>query len=389
MHDRYRYAPAYLAVLLGGVLPVLLAATGRGAGLSPGAARTFFQAVVALLPVAVVFAVCRALSRRGGEPAAVGLVLAALAALLEYVHHSVVDYGHYFSPDDYADNLHWQIWLHGKVLALSPDVLPHSYRFLPNGIVALLEGLTGDFLLAKTAYRFVFGFGLLCAIYLLARQYVSRPGAMLAVVLYAAVYPVGILYYAGQLADPLSHLSFVLALLFIRLRRDFDFLATLLVGLLAKESVMAVVACYVVAAWRRGERAAGVRRGALYAGLGLVVLATVRLAVLRTGGGYDKVSGVGLEHVVRNLGALNWPLPLFFSVGVFLPVLVVHWRKLPIDLRDDILVLLPALLLSSLFFSWLAEARNYMPLSALLCIATVHLLEDRFAASNSPSEPDA
>jgi hypothetical protein len=377
MRDRYRFFPAYLVVLLCSLLPVLFPEAWQGVSRLLQGAAPILQVAVCLLAAGFVLIVCRAFAG-AGEPALVALVLAMLAALLEYLHHVIVDFGHYFSETAVANNLHWQIMMQIKVLDLSPEVVPHSYRFLPNGFVAFLQAFTGDFLLAKTVYRFMFGFGVLCAIYVLAREYVTRLGAVLAVALYAAVFPVSIIHYAGQLTDPMSHLSFMLALLFIRRGRDFDFAATLVLGLLAKESVLALIGCYLIAALRRGATREGLVRAAAYAVLGLALLIAVRLLVLKGGLAYEKVSGVGGEHILTNLGDSSWPAQVLFTIGIFLPMLYLHWRKLPRDLRDNVLVLLPVLLLSSLLFSWLAEARNYMPVTALLCVATAHLLEDSF-----------
>ncbi len=61
----------------------------------------------------------------------------------------------------------------------------------------------------------------------------------------------------------------------------------------------------------------------------------------------------------------------------FLPMIVLHWRRIDSRLKAVALTLTPLLLLSSLCFGWLYESRNYMPLLPLL--ATMALPVGRIA----------
>src|SRR5208283_1697756 len=99
---------------------------------------------------------------------------------------------------------------------------------------------------ARDLYRLLFGMLLFYAIYRYARVFSGHLGAIIAVLLTAAVFPISFQYYVGQLTDPMSHLSFVLAFLFIE-REDFPFLlTTLVIGALAKESVLAMAGYYAL-----------------------------------------------------------------------------------------------------------------------------------------------
>jgi hypothetical protein len=68
---------------------------------------------------------------------------------------------------------------------------------------------------SRDLYRLIFEFLLYYAIYRYARLYTAFPGAVLAVVLSSVIYPVTFENYAGQLTDPMAHLAFVLALIFL------------------------------------------------------------------------------------------------------------------------------------------------------------------------------
>ncbi len=99
---------------------------------------------------------------------------------------------------------------------------------------------------ARDIYRLVFGLLLFYSIYRYARLYTGYAAAILALLLVALVYPISFEHYAGQLTDPLSHLSFVLAFIFLE-TEDFAFLlTTLIIGSLAKETVLALSGFYVL-----------------------------------------------------------------------------------------------------------------------------------------------
>jgi hypothetical protein len=51
-----------------------------------------------------------------------------------------------------------------------------------------------------------------------------------------------------------------------------------------------------------------------------------------------------------------------------LPFLVLGWKDTPLSLKRQILYLFPVLFFSGLFFSWLYETRNFMPLVFVMSV---------------------
>jgi hypothetical protein len=327
--------------------------------------------ILSILLVPLVLATCwRVDVGLAGRRKLVLFVLLVLVACgLEDLHHTQVDEGHYFALTQYADNTQWQRTMHRSVIALSPDALPHSYRFLPDGLIAFLEWPTGSFEWARALYRLTFVFMLVLAIYYLASLYLPPSPAMVVVFIYAFVYPFSIRYYAGQPTDPASHLSFILAFIFLELGWFLPLAVILVAGILAKESVAVVALYYALfeAHGRRGWLRAGVLVTSV---LGVALL--LRLGIRRGDFGYREVSGVSLGHVVVNLSLTDkWPRQLLFTVGALLPFAVLGWQRAPERVRNLTLVIGPALIVTNVFFSWMHEARNFIPLTVLLTIIGV------------------
>lgn len=314
-------------------------------------------------------------------------VLVVGATLLAaHVHHTNVDRAPYaYSIKPFADNTGWQLETQALVMRLDPRYYGHNVRFLPNSLVHGLQLVTGDFVVARTLYRLTFGFLLLLSIYSLGRAWFSHATALLGLLLYLLIYPVSIRYYSGQVTDPMSHLSFVLGMLCVARRRDADLALVVLVGALAKESIVALAGLHAL--MRLRERR-GVLPAAAVLAAGLVVVWSVRRIVYGGAVTTTTLSGVGPEHVWTNLSTWRlWGPQLLFTVGVFLPFLALAWRRAPRDLRDLALGLSVIIPLSSLRFSWLYEARNYVPASIALGLVTAaHLLRD---AGPPPGEPVA
>ena len=132
------------------------------------------------------------------------------------------------------------------MIGLRPEVLPHSYRFLPNSLVRLFEQVTGDFSTARHTYRNLFGVLLFYALYRFSRLFLLHAGALFSLALWAMVSPVSYRYYLGQLTDPLSHLSFILAFIFIETEQFVYLLLTLTIGCLAKETVLVMAGYYAL-----------------------------------------------------------------------------------------------------------------------------------------------
>ena len=167
-----------------------------------------------------------------------------LTSVVENFHSHFVDHGpSYFG---FISNVQWQIDTHNSVIQMNPAAVPHSYRFLPNAFVRWLQIWHLQFEPSRDLYRMLFGFLLFYAIYRYARLFTSFPGAVLALVLPAIIFPITFENYAGQLTDPMAHLAFVLALYFLATGKFPFFLTTLLVGSLAKETVLAMAGYYLL-----------------------------------------------------------------------------------------------------------------------------------------------
>lgn len=371
-------SPSRRAVALRCALALLLTALALTPLAFPGAfaappapgslAARAARVAVDLLPLLVIGLAFRMdLGLPRAQKATLLLLLVVLALLLVELHVCLVDDGRYFPS---MSNRKWQLMLHKQVLALDPAGLPHSYRFLPNGVVALLQVGTGDFASASLRYRHVFTFLLLLATYCWSRRHLQHPTALVPLFLYCAIYPISVRYYAGQLTDPLSHLSFVLGLLFLETGPFAYLLLTVLIGILAKESIVLVGACYALFHFR--ERGYAYKLAALVLGAVAIGL-SVRLAVSGLDS-YTKISGVGTDWMSINLANEHWQSQLAYTVGIFVPFVVLAWRQAPWSLKGPLLVLLPGLLVTNVLFSAMREARNLVPATLVMAVMTVHHL---------------
>lgn len=297
------------------------------------------------------------------------LLIFLLTSFINALHAYNVDQVTNYFP--YATNEVWQEQLQNNVVNLVAGIAPHSYRFLPNGIVGWIEMGHVRFGTARDIYRLLSGLLLFYGIYRYARLYTAFRGAVAAMLLVAVVYPISFEHYAGQLTDPLSHLSFVLAFIFLE-TENFPFLLATLIGSLAKETVLALAGYYVI--FCRGQRQYAIKAGVLCAA-SLAIYFAVRTAVLHGPIGYQQVSGVNADHIL-----LNWhdPWPALFLIVAcgYVPFLALCWKSTPLPLKRMYFYLLPTLFLSSLLFSWLVETRNYMPLVFVLSVAAARCLTD-------------
>jgi hypothetical protein len=220
----------------------------------------------------------------------------------------------------------------------------------------LLVGL----LLSYTIYRF-------------ARLYVNLRGGILALLLVAAIYPISFEWYIGQLTDPLSHLSFVLAFIFLETENFAFLLTTLLLGSLAKETILALCGFYAVFQGRTGKDAG---RAVLLCSLCLAFFFGVRTLVLHGGMHYEQISGPGPRHVLENWRDSKWQKLFALTGGIYLPFVVLGWNRAPLLLKRLLLFLLPVIFVSSLFFSWLSETRNWMPVVFVSAVITARYWSD-------------
>ncbi len=275
---------------------------------------------------------------------------------------------------------------------------PHQFRALPYGFTRGLEWLTGDWMFACLAYRWFFTYWFLWGSYRFARLFLAPALARLTLVPIAVLYPLSVLYYWGQLTDPLSHALFVLALIYVIEDRWLALAAALFLGVLAKETVVLVVPAYLACYWRRGVRA-----WARTAFLGGACVAAFLVARLPLGWhlGYQKINGTDALMIGSNLGIdlpawgivrlytgsaplyENYLHPLLF-VGAFVPWIVWDWKRTDPRLRALCLTLVPLLLLSNLCFGWMYESRNYMPLVPLLATMALSGRATRSESGRAP-----
>jgi hypothetical protein len=366
-------AAVSLAPLLLEPLPVTFVAPWH----DPAAAWASKLLVLLLMVLALVArAVFAAPRERGAVAVVVGLAL--VAAILAFCHEILVDAKHYWplrSPQDYF-NWHIQRTLYLSILncGLGGLDIPHAFRPLPYGFTRALELVTGDWLFACRAYRWFFTFWFLDGYYRFVRLFHPRPQALLALSAYVVLYPVSIYGYSGQLTDPMSHVSFAFAYLYVVQNRWALLAGVLALGTLAKETVVAVIPAYAAAYWRGGRRT-----------LAVTSLLTLAFAAAYLGArlpygwrpGNRWMNGVGDLMFWSNLGFYNaqgltsispatgaWHL--FFFVIVFLPFVALHWRRTDHRLKSLFLVVTPLILGSSVCYSWLYESRNLVPLLPLL-----------------------
>jgi hypothetical protein len=333
----------------------------------------YFPLAVGYLTAAAICVCIFGVERRSlTRPQAIILVFVVLllTCLTNNLHWFTVDHGKNIFNS--LSNAAWQSQMNDYAIQLYPGVAPHSYRFLPNAIVRWMQIAHLDFESARDLFRLLAGLLLFYSLYRYARLYCSYSGAVMAMLFTAAIYPVSFENYAGQLTDPLSHLSFVLALLFLETEEFALLLSTLLIGSLAKETVFAMAGYYVL--FRRQEK------GYPWKAAGLCVLSVatyfgVRFFVLHGGMGYQQTSGVGLDHVLDNWRDPDWRVPFLLTACALLPFLAVGWKETPVSLKRQALFLLPVLFISSLFFSWLREARNFMPLVFVTSVIAAGFLE--------------
>jgi hypothetical protein len=296
-------------------------------------------------------------------------LFAVLAACMTLTHWFIVD--RHDEVRQWQRRIYWQQF-NGDLEA------PHNYRPLPYYFVRLVERLTDNWDFACLSYRWFFTAWFLWAAHRLARHYLDGRRALLTLIPLVMLYPLSILRYWGQLTDPLSHLLFVLAFLYVLENRPVALAGALTLGVLAKETAVIVVPGYLACYGRRGWLEWLVA-GALGAVCAMAFLAARQPFGWRPGAA--NMNGAGLM-IGTNLGigeplaampcALweNYLHPLLF-VGLFVPAILWRWRVLDPHLRALFLVVTSLLLLSNVCFGWLAESRNYMPLVPLLATMAI------------------
>jgi hypothetical protein len=371
---------ALLAVL--SLAPLLL---GRGAVQPVGTpllgSREIGKAVV-LLGMALAILV-RALADRRQEPYALllnlGFVLIAAGATICHwcvveARYQITDGERDYFEVQYQSDLYYAL-LNGekKDLGAGQFTVPHLYRPLPYGFARTLEWLTGNWWFACWSYRWFFTFWFVWSYYQFARHFRSPGKSLVALAAYPILYPFSILYYKGQLTDPMSHALFALALCYVVEDRWFLLAVTVALGVLAKETALIIVLAYFVCQIGRPLSALVRSSGPALAG-GVAYLAARVPFGWRPGS--SSINGTPL-----NLRANLWkdalaPFPESIKhqfiiqpcifIVIFLPFIAWRWRQAEWPLKALFLTLVPVLFASQLLYGWLYESRNYVPLLPVL-----------------------
>lgn len=346
----------------------------------------YLRPALLLLPIAAAYFCARQSEGTWFVKLARALALASVACALEYLHHQRVDLGFHHFHFFPRSNMAWQEQIHPEILRLNPWERPHSYRILADCLVAWINLLAHDFHFAKEIYRVTTMILFVFAIFRFARIYLREFGAWACVLGYALVYPISIRYYHGQLLDPLSHLSFVAGFLFLH-QRKWGWLAfAVFHGALAKESILVLP---LFAAWIYRREKYGVVRGLSLFLLALVPIVSIRLYLNNWHlPGYGAISGTTPSWLLLNLHSNDWVNQNFWALGVFLPFLLLRFRRTEKFLRELALVMAVAVSGSNLLFSWLYEVRNYIPATVPLLVITVLFFGDltQFIARKLPGE---
>jgi len=376
----YKVSSAVLGIVLLALLPILLPDAFLP---SPefSLSNQIGKLLSYLIPIGAVIVCYRIIIHQKAQINARILIMffVLLAMLLTYIHVELVDNGHFNASPPFT-NLKWQKDLQNEVVKLNISVLPHSYRFLPNSFTRFIEYLTGDYRHSRDLYRLTFTFFLLFSIYQFALLFVNHPQALLVVLLYCVLYPLTLRNYSGQLTDPMSHLSFVIAFIALRTNRFAYFVLALGIGTLAKESVLALLGFYCLFYYKTDSHFWKKFFFSTLIGVGIFLIVRIVVSSGEFGVGYSHITDNPTGHLENNFQG-PWKKLFFFSVGIFLPLSLFNWRQTPTMLKQLILYLFPVLLLSNWIFSWLQEIRNFVPLIIPILIAGVNGL---FHSKTSP-----
>lgn len=348
----------------------------------PSALRTHIATDIGYVVAALIcYRFYRSEASRLDARRAVPLVLLVflVSSFVNKIHHSNVDLASNYIAGIPNESLQEQ--LHDSVIRLSASAAPHSYRFLPNALVFWLQLAGVRFDAARDLYRLLIGLLLFYAVYRFASLYTGFIGSLLAMLLVSAVYPVSFQLYIGQLTDPLSHLSFVLAFIFLETGDFAALLTTLLIGSLAKETVLALAGFYAAFTPRDKRH---VVKALILCAVSLAVYFAVRIIILRGALHYGQVSGTTPAHMGENWRDRKWIELFGLTAGAYLPFVVLAWRETPVQLRNLVLYLIPVLFVSSLFFGWLSESRNYMPIVFVTAVITARFLVGPHHTNTSP-----
>lgn len=315
-----------------------------------------------------------------------GFVL--VAALLTDVHYFTVD----------IKQMKWQIEQYGQILAHTCHP-PDQYRFVPQGTLWWLNLCQGDFVSGYLAYRFFFTFLVCLAIYKFAHLYLPSRDAALAVLVYAAFYPLSTRYYFGNLLDPMSHAVMIATLRYCRLQKFQVVFWLFVLGVFIKETMLVMAPCYWLMSreenWLRDRPQA--QRAVL---LGLVGVLAFLLCRMPFGfqASFQSLNRTPDLMIYANLGLpgaqIGSIVPLFqrylhpvLFIFMWLPLII--WRKqwLEHSLFRTAIYFAVVIYVVNLLFGWNYESRNFIPPFVVLVVCTLVVLNRLTARAGSAASP--
>src|SRR5262249_2205292 len=107
-----------------------------------------------------------------------------------------------------------------------------------------------DWFFSCVAYRWFFNFWFVWALYRFVRLFQSAGSSLIALGVFLLLYPLSIWHYWGQLTDSMSHALFALALIYIIEDAWLGLVASVFLGVLAKETAGVLVLAYCACYWR-------------------------------------------------------------------------------------------------------------------------------------------
>ncbi|MFC1496059.1 hypothetical protein ACFL52_01440 [Candidatus Margulisiibacteriota bacterium] len=300
--------------------------------------------------------------------------LIGLSIILAYIHISLVDVNHQA----------WQLKQFVDIINQRGEI-PHQYRFVPVGIIWWFVALSGKYLFASFIFRLIFQYAFLVAFYKLCQKYCSPLLSGVAILIYATLYPLSILYYKGQIIDPLFHFLFAAALIFCIKKDLVALFAIIILGVFVKESIILVVPLYFLLNRKS--------KGSLAGATGLVLAGVVVAVLIRMNFGYDlsmaRINGVPQLMIFSNLGIPGSKVEkvvnnLEIFIRYFHPALFIFlWQGIIIYFRKKIpqgvfyaaLFLSISIFVTNSFFGWNYESRNFVPALIFLLPVAISALD--------------
>lgn len=334
-----------------------------------------FKIAFAFVPVSLVaFCYQIEIGLSGSDKNRLFMILVFISLLLVDIHIVYIDIPSHLSSQYWMSitNAEWQSVMHYQIMTSNPERIPYVYRFLPNSIVSLMTFFTDDFEYSKMMYRESFMFLLLFSIYYYGKIYYNHAVALVTVLFYAVVYPISIREYAGQLVDPMSHLSFVLAFIFIELDIFLYLFCTIMIGIMAKETIILMSVYYLL---KKILKRQPVYKALFLLACGVTMVFGIRYMIVHDFK-MNKVTDDSMSFIVNaNLSQFSrWWRQILFTVGIFVPFVTLSWRQSERQVKYLVLFLLPILLMIHSMISSLTETRNLVPVVIPMALLTANYL---------------